>query len=71
MSDLILNKYGELPKEVEVKVLEYIEFLMSKHQKKDPKRKNSKKKSNFGSAKGTVLISDDFDAPLDDFKDYM
>lgn len=24
----------------------------------------------FGSAKGSVKMSDDFDAPLDDFKDY-
>ena len=25
----------------------------------------------FGSAKGLIEMSDDFDAPLDDFKDYM
>ncbi len=25
----------------------------------------------FGSAEGQVWMSDDFDAPLDDFKDYM
>ncbi len=25
----------------------------------------------FGSAKGKIKIFDDFDAPLDDFKDYM
>ena len=25
----------------------------------------------FGSAKGMVKISEDFEAPLDDFKDYM
>ena len=25
----------------------------------------------FGSAKGLVTISDDFDEPLEDFKDYM
>lgn len=25
----------------------------------------------FGSAKGQVWMSDDFDAPLDDFEDYM
>lgn len=24
-----------------------------------------------GSAKGTVIMSDDFDAPLDDFEEYM
>ena len=25
----------------------------------------------FGSAKGKYIMSDDFDEPLDDFKDYM
>ncbi len=38
-------------------------------------RKNEKpkrKKRTFGSMKGLVVqIADDFDAPLDDFKDYM
>ncbi|MBD2772191.1 type II toxin-antitoxin system Phd/YefM family antitoxin [Iningainema tapete] len=30
-----------------------------------------KRRPTFGSAKGLVTISDDFDAPLEDFKDYM
>jgi antitoxin (DNA-binding transcriptional repressor) of toxin-antitoxin stability system len=32
--------------------------------KKDPTPK-------FGSAKGMIHMSEDFDAPLDDFRDYM
>lgn len=31
----------------------------------------AKKKRQFGSAKGLIGFADDFDAPLDDFKDYM
>jgi prevent-host-death family protein len=30
-----------------------------------------KKRRQPGSAKGLVIISDDFDEPLEDFKDYM
>lgn len=30
-----------------------------------------KKARSFGSAKGLVHLADDFDAPLDDFADYM
>jgi len=30
-----------------------------------------KRKRRFGSAKGLIKISDDFDEPLEDFKDYM
>lgn len=29
------------------------------------------RKPKFGSAKGKIKIANDFDAPLDDFKDYM
>ena len=31
----------------------------------------SRRRPQFGSAKGLVSIADDFDAPLDDFKEYM
>lgn len=30
-----------------------------------------KRRPLFGSAKGLITISDDFDEPLEDFKDYM
>ncbi len=33
--------------------------------------RGQKKKRLFGSARGLIKISDDFDEPLDDFKDYM
>jgi len=31
----------------------------------------SRKPRQFGSAKGLIEIADDFDAPLEDFRDYM
>jgi antitoxin (DNA-binding transcriptional repressor) of toxin-antitoxin stability system len=33
--------------------------------------KHGKRQRLFGSAKGLITMSDDFDAPLEDFKDYM
>lgn len=36
-----------------------------------PFEPQKKRKPVFGSAKGLVEISGDFDAPLDDFKEYM
>jgi prevent-host-death family protein len=33
--------------------------------------KGSKKKRKFGTARGLINISDDFDQPLADFKEYM
>ena len=35
------------------------------------KNKAPKKPIKAGSAKGSITISDDFDEPLEDFKDYM
>jgi len=31
----------------------------------------SRPRAQFGSAKGLITMSDDFDAPLEDFKEYM
>jgi antitoxin (DNA-binding transcriptional repressor) of toxin-antitoxin stability system len=31
----------------------------------------SKRRPQFGSAKGLITISDDFDEPLEDFREYM
>lgn len=40
--------------------------------KLEKKTKSTKKDRKFGSMKGLVVhIADDFDAPLEDFKDYM
>ena len=33
--------------------------------------KHRKRPRHFGSAKGLIQMSDDFDAPLDDFREYM
>ena len=36
-----------------------------------PKENDSKMSSVFGCMKGKMWMADDFDAPLDDFKEYM
>jgi len=71
MEHLILQKYGELPKEMQVQVIDYIDFLLFKYNINKPK-KTTEQISTFGSAKGLISISDDFfDTPLEDFKEYM
>ncbi len=71
MEHLILQKYEELPREMQIQVLDYIDFLLFKYQTNKSK-KTKEQTSNFGSAKGLISINDDFfDAPLDDFKEYM
>jgi hypothetical protein len=45
---------------------DFIDFLLSKSNKR-----NNKKQPKFGSGKGKIYVSSDFDEPLDDFKEYM
>lgn len=62
----LYTKFETLPKNLKQEVSDFIDFLMEKSSKK-------KKKviPQFGSAKGKITLSPDFDEPLDDFKDYM
>ena len=64
------HKYNALPDKAKKEVQDFIDFLVNKYGVK--KSTNTKsKKSNYGSAAGLIEMSDDFDEPLEDFKDYM
>lgn len=58
------------PVDVQKEVLNFLEYLLSKEKNQEAKSERVVRKSGFG--KGTFTnIADDFDAPLDDLKDYM
>jgi hypothetical protein len=67
--DIILKQYEMLPDSLKKEVLDFIGFLLFKYQQK-PTFKN-KKKPVFGSLKGKIILSKDFDEPLEDLKDFM
>lgn len=62
----IYTKLETLPKDLKQEVSDFIDFLMQKS-----RAKKKKIIPQFGSAKGKIKMSPDFDAPLDDFKEYM
>jgi len=65
MSNLnMYTKIEALPKNLKQEVSDFIDFLIEKTSKK---KKNTPQ---FGSAKGKIQMSPDFDEPLDDFKAY-
>jgi uncharacterized protein DUF2281 len=67
MSSLSLyTKLESLPKALKEEVADFIDFLIEKSS-----RKKKKATPQFGSAKGKIKMSPDFDDPIDDFKDYM
>ncbi len=67
MSGLSLHtKFDALPQNMKQEVADFIDFLIEKSV--------AKKKivtPTFGSAKGKIKMSADFDEPLDEFKEYM
>ncbi|MBA3633218.1 MAG: DUF2281 domain-containing protein [Acidobacteria bacterium] len=64
---LILSQIQQLPEQFKQGVLHYVEFLQVKHNAQNRKPKNRK----AGSTKGKYKLAPDFDAPLEDFKEYM
>jgi hypothetical protein len=56
---------NSLPKEMREEVEDFVQFLKTKSKSK-PKLKARE----FGFAKGKIKLSEDFDGPLEDFKEY-
>lgn len=65
---LILRELHTLPETLKVEVLHFVQFLK---QSKPNKPTATGKRRKAGSAKGNYILAPDFDAPLEDFKEYM
>ena len=59
-------KINSLPSEMKKELEAFVDQLMKRLKKEPPKKKRP-----IGLMKGKIWIADDFDAPLEDFKDYM
>jgi len=68
----LYTKIEALPPALKEEAKDFIDYLLEKTKKKNKnsESRNQSKKA-FGSLKGKISISDDFDEPLEDFKDYM
>ncbi|MEI6488977.1 MAG: DUF2281 domain-containing protein [Bacteroidota bacterium] len=62
----LISKISILPNSIKNELLDYMEFLIKKH-KSDKSRKHPK----AGCMKGTFELTSDFNAPINDFKEYM
>ncbi len=63
------EKIKQIPEEYFAEVANFLDLLQYKiraETKSEPKPKRQ-----FGILKGKIWMSDDFDAPLEDFKEYM
>ena len=61
-------KVNSLPADMRQELMAFLESLI---RRKKPGKEFSKRGGVPGLAKGRIVIADDFDAPLDDFKPYM
>jgi len=74
---LILHHLFLMPEALKQEALHYILYLSNNYEKDSLSRfeqikpRMSEKKPVFGYAKGKYILSSDFDAPLEDFNDYM
>ncbi|MCG5058645.1 MAG: DUF2281 domain-containing protein [Limnoraphis sp. WC205] len=73
----ILEKFAALPDSLKTEVVHYIDFLLEKYAKtgsqSQPKvvEEKTEKHHGYGSWAGQIIMSDDFDQPLEDLKEYM
>ena len=65
----LLEKLEQLPEPLQMEILHYVEFLLEKYTK-SLSATTPLKKRKAGLLKGKIWIADDFDAPLEEFKNY-
>jgi len=66
---LILRELHSLPESLKVQVLKYVQIL--KKQSIQSQKEKPLKRRKAGSAEGKYVLAPDFDAPLEDFEEYM
>jgi hypothetical protein len=64
----ILEKIKLIPKNYQEEVIDFIDFIL---EKKANKNNSILTERPLGLLKGKMKMSDSFDEPLDDFKNYM
>lgn len=65
-SNALKMEFDSLPKSLKKEVAEFVALLKNKS-----KNRPALKHREFGFAKGKIILSKDFDEPLDLFKDYI
>ncbi len=73
VNELIIQKIDKMPVFLQKEVDDFIDFLIAKHLKKaNATPETVETLRPIGTLKGLIVqMADDFDAPMEDFKDYM
>jgi Protein of unknown function (DUF2281) len=71
VSAQLIATLDKLPPSLQAEILHYAEYLVTKYAPPQSSEPLPQKYRQAGSMKGMITMADDFDAPLEDLKDYM
>jgi hypothetical protein len=71
ISPQLIETLDKLPLNLQIEILHYAEYLAAKYTPAPQSETAPKIYRRAGTMKGMFTMSDDFDAPLEDLKDYM
>jgi len=71
LSPQLIATLDKLPPDLQAEILNYAEYLATKHNQTQTSELQPKQYRQSGTMKGMFTMTDDFDAPLEDLKDYM
>jgi hypothetical protein len=71
LSPQLLTTLDKLPPSLQAEVLNYAQYLASRYTSSQPSEPIPKKYRQAGTMRGMFTMADDFDAPIEDLKDYM
>ncbi|MBD2425013.1 DUF2281 domain-containing protein [Phormidium sp. FACHB-1136] len=71
LSSQLIETIEKLSPDLQTEVLHYAEYLAAKYEKNLSSEASPGQYRQAGTMKGMFTMADDFDAPLEDLKDYM
>ena len=73
--DILLHEAQGLPEDALMEVVRFVKFIKSESMNRasnaTPKEQAAKQTRSAGKYRGQIKMSDDFDAPLEEFRGYM
>jgi hypothetical protein len=67
----IFQTVAKMPESLKKEILHYAEYLVEKHAKTESSQQQLEQPHGYGSWAGKIIMSEDFDEPLFDLKEYM
>ncbi|MCL1462903.1 MULTISPECIES: DUF2281 domain-containing protein [Argonema] len=67
----IFQTIVKMPDPLKKEILHYAEYLLEKQAKTELSQEQLEEIHGYGSWAGQIVMSDDFDEPLEDLKEYM